>query len=132
MAIGSTWTRTGRWSNWKTKTSRGAPASPALMRKSGPKPWQITSQGKEMASSQLASTIVTHRCGHNAARKIKSFNPNKKRYDTILNPDYLRAQDAPRVMQERAANLYQDNKQRCEDYWSGQDCPSCWRKNPFG
>ena len=80
-----------------------------------------------MSGGQLAGVVVLHKCGHRATRRVMSFNPDKKRYQTILNPEYLRHIAAPRAMQEKADRLVSQNLERCVQYWEDQDCPRCYR-----
>ena len=78
-------------------------------------------------AGQLASVLIDHACGHSARRQVTRWHPVKKRYETMLDPDYLREQQAPSVMQSKAQELLNDNVERCVAYWEGELCPSCYQ-----
>lgn len=85
-------------------------------------------RGDEMPGTQV-SIVVRHSCGHDAIRMVKTFNPTKRMYQTILDPEYLEGMAAPKAMQDKAKALMEQEVPRCREYWSKQDCPDCYKKN---
>ena len=83
------------------------------------------------AKSQ-ASTVILHRCGHEATRLVKCYNPFKKTYETILDVEYLENMAAPAMLVERAKEKIAKAQPKTVAYWSQEQCPKCWKANPFG
>ncbi len=76
-----------------------------------------------------ASTVVHHRCGHEATRLVKKYNPFKKKYETILDLDYLEGMRAPQVLIDRARESLEKALPKTVAYWSQLDCPKCYKAN---
>lgn len=76
-----------------------------------------------------ASTVALHRCGHEASRLVKKFNPFKKKYETILDLDYLEGMRAPQVLIDRSRKALEQALPKTVAYWSRQDCPKCYKAN---
>ena len=76
-----------------------------------------------------ASASIRHRCGHEATRQIKQYNPFKKKYQTILDLAYLERMRAPAVMIEKTREALEKATPKTLAYWQEQDCPKCWKSS---
>jgi len=89
----------------------------------------IKRKDSTMPFKSQASTVVLHRCGHEAIRLVKKYNPFKKKYETILDLDYLEKMRAPQCMITGARESLEKALPKTVEYWSQQDCPKCYKAN---
>ena len=80
-----------------------------------------------MPVNQLASIKVDHGCGHPGIRRVKAFDPGKKKYRDVLDPAYLRATGAPAIMLERAEAQMARGLVDSVEYWLQHVCMECYR-----